>query len=53
MFNASYRCKAFLLTHDDRWNLGQVIVALLSWLYLSKYACSGDADCTMGDNMGW
>ncbi|KAM5343479.1 hypothetical protein ACJ41O_012016 [Fusarium nematophilum] len=36
------------------WNLGQVIVALLSWVFLANYACSADnAPCPMRDNMGW
>ncbi|OAL44006.1 MFS general substrate transporter [Pyrenochaeta sp. DS3sAY3a] len=36
------------------WNLGQVIVALLSWVFLTNMACSADqAPCRMGDNMGW
>jgi MFS family permease len=36
------------------WNLGQVIVALLSWLFFDKFACSAkDAPCRMQDNMGW
>ncbi|KDN71896.1 putative major facilitator superfamily transporter [Colletotrichum sublineola] len=36
------------------WNLGQVIVSLLAWLYLSHFACpSTDAPCRMQDNMGW
>ncbi|KAJ4331537.1 hypothetical protein N0V87_009081 [Didymella glomerata] len=36
------------------WNLGQVIVALLSWVFLANYACpSSQAPCSVGDNMGW
>ncbi|KAF1949151.1 MFS general substrate transporter [Byssothecium circinans] len=36
------------------WNFGQVIVALLSWVFLSNYACtSADAPCAMDSNMGW
>ncbi|KAL6707817.1 hypothetical protein ACN47E_003717 [Coniothyrium glycines] len=36
------------------WNLGQVIVALLSWLFLSNYACeASEAPCPMSENMGW
>nr|CBV37365.1 hexose transporter [Colletotrichum graminicola] len=36
------------------WNLGQVIVSLLAWLFLSHFACpSTDAPCRMQNNMGW
>ncbi|KAF3037050.1 hypothetical protein E8E11_005406 [Didymella keratinophila] len=36
------------------WNLGQVIVALLSWVFLANYACpASQAPCSIGDNMGW
>ncbi|TEA11007.1 Major facilitator-type transporter hxnZ [Colletotrichum sidae] len=36
------------------WNLGQVIVSLLAWLFLANFACpSTDAPCRMQDNMGW
>lgn len=43
-----------LVTLSAWWNFGQVVVALLSWAFLSKFACSGDdAPCPMRDNMGW
>ncbi|KAF7534142.1 hypothetical protein G7054_g6467 [Neopestalotiopsis clavispora] len=35
------------------WNFGQVVVALLSWVFLSNYACSDSTSCSMADNMGW
>ncbi|KAF6822662.1 MFS-type transporter PB1E7.08c 1 [Colletotrichum musicola] len=36
------------------WNLGQVIVSLLAWLFLAHFACpAADAPCRMQDNMGW
>ncbi|KAH8664604.1 major facilitator superfamily domain-containing protein [Xylariales sp. PMI_506] len=36
------------------WNFGQVVVALLSWVFLANFACSSaDAPCAMSDNMGW
>ncbi|KPM41051.1 putative MFS-type transporter PB1E7.08c [Neonectria ditissima] len=36
------------------WNLGQVIVALLSWVFLANFACSAeDAPCPASENMGW
>lgn len=43
-----------LVTLSAWWNFGQVVVALLSWAFLSHFACSGDdAPCAMRDNMGW
>lgn len=36
------------------WNLGQLIVSLLSWVFLANFACSStDAPCPASDNMGW
>uniref|UniRef100_A0A093VLC4 Putative MFS-type transporter PB1E7.08c n=1 Tax=Talaromyces marneffei PM1 TaxID=1077442 RepID=A0A093VLC4_TALMA len=36
------------------WNLGQLIVSLLAWVFLANYACDGDeAPCPRLDNMGW
>lgn len=36
------------------WNLGQVIVSLLSWVFMANFACSSeDAPCAQRDNMGW
>lgn len=38
------------------WNLGQLIVSLFAWLFLSKFSCPADADfatCPRGENMGW
>ncbi|KAK7425080.1 hypothetical protein QQZ08_008357 [Neonectria magnoliae] len=36
------------------WNLGQVIVALLSWVFLANFACyAEDVPCPASDNMGW
>ncbi|KAH8690655.1 major facilitator superfamily domain-containing protein [Talaromyces proteolyticus] len=36
------------------WNFGQLIVALLSWVFLANYACSSaEAPCAARDNMGW
>lgn len=43
-----------LVTLSAWWNFGQVIVALLSWVFLANYACdSSDAPCRLQDNMGW
>ncbi|KAM0431272.1 hypothetical protein ACHAPT_005242 [Fusarium lateritium] len=42
-----------LVTLSAWWNLGQVIVSLLAWLFLSKFACVDATDCTRQDNMGW
>ena len=36
------------------WNLGQVIVSLVAWVFLAKYACDGsEAPCPARSNMGW
>ncbi|KAK9796943.1 putative Major facilitator superfamily domain-containing protein [Seiridium cardinale] len=35
------------------WNFGQVIVALLSWVFFANFSCSDDTNCSMKDNMGW
>lgn len=36
------------------WNLGQVIVSLLAWVFLANYGCdSADAPCPASKNMGW
>ncbi|KAL1857587.1 hypothetical protein Daus18300_010227 [Diaporthe australafricana] len=36
------------------WNLGQVIVSLLAWVFLANYACdSSEAPCPARSNMGW
>ncbi|KAK2608253.1 hypothetical protein N8I77_006875 [Diaporthe amygdali] len=36
------------------WNLGQVIVSLLAWVFLANYACeSSEAPCSARSNMGW
>lgn len=36
------------------WNLGQLIVSLLAWVFLANYACDSDeAPCPRADNMGW
>jgi MFS family permease len=36
------------------WNLGQLIVSLLAWVFLANYACNSDqAPCPRADNMGW
>jgi MFS family permease len=36
------------------WNFGQVVVSLLSWVFLANYGCSSaDAPCPRSDNMGW
>lgn len=47
--------KQWLLTSLSAWwNLGQVIVALVAWVFLANYACEADeAPCKAGDNMGW
>ncbi|OLN86859.1 putative MFS-type transporter PB1E7.08c 1 [Colletotrichum chlorophyti] len=43
-----------LVTLSAWWNLGQVIVSLLAWVFLAHFACpSTDAPCRMQDNMGW
>ncbi|EFX05043.1 sugar transporter [Grosmannia clavigera kw1407] len=36
------------------WNLGQLIVSLLAWVFLANFACdSADAPCPRHTNMGW
>ncbi|KAL1297510.1 hypothetical protein AAFC00_005028 [Neodothiora populina] len=38
------------------WNLGQVIVSLISWVFLANYTCPTDSTpetCSRKDNMGW
>lgn len=36
------------------WNLGQLMVSLLAWVFLANYACDSDqAPCPRADNMGW
>lgn len=36
------------------WNLGQVIVSLVAWVFLANFSCSSDAEtCQKADNMGW
>ncbi|OOF93958.1 hypothetical protein ASPCADRAFT_516918 [Aspergillus carbonarius ITEM 5010] len=38
------------------WNLGQLIVSLLAWVFLANFACPSDstpATCHRSDNMGW
>ncbi|KAI3012803.1 Alpha-L-arabinofuranosidase axhA-2 domain protein [Aspergillus niger] len=38
------------------WNLGQLIVSLLAWVFLANYSCPTDstpATCHRSDNMGW
>ncbi|KAG8162425.1 hypothetical protein KVR01_008190 [Diaporthe batatas] len=36
------------------WNLGQVIVSLVAWVFLANYACeSSEAPCAASSNMGW
>ncbi|KAH7123021.1 major facilitator superfamily transporter [Dactylonectria macrodidyma] len=43
-----------LVSLSGWWNLGQVIVALLSWVFLANFACSADdAPCPASTNMGW
>ncbi|KAI8159617.1 Major facilitator-type transporter hxnZ [Colletotrichum sp. SAR 10_70] len=43
-----------LVTLSAWWNLGQVIVSLLAWVFLANFACpASDAPCRMQDNMGW
>lgn len=47
--------KQWLLTSLSAWwNLGQVIVSLVAWVFLANYACDGaGAPCPRQDNMGW
>ncbi|KAH8202899.1 hypothetical protein TruAng_002952 [Truncatella angustata] len=47
-FNAT-----ILITDRFQQNFGQVIVALLSWIFLANFACADDTNCTMKANMGW
>lgn len=36
------------------WNLGQLVVSLVAWVFLANYACaSSEAPCAPRDNMGW
>ncbi|RAH54672.1 Clavaminate synthase-like protein [Aspergillus piperis CBS 112811] len=38
------------------WNLGQLIVSLLAWVFLANYSCPTDstpATCHQSENMGW
>lgn len=36
------------------WNLGQLIVSLLAWVFFANYACdASEAPCPARDNMGW
>ena len=36
------------------WNLGQVIVSLVSWVFLANFSCPTNAEvCRKADNMGW
>ncbi|KAJ3539019.1 hypothetical protein NM208_g5659 [Fusarium decemcellulare] len=42
-----------LVTLSAWWNLGQVIVSLLAWVFLANFACTDAATCTREDNMGW
>lgn len=42
-----------LVTLSAWWNLGQVIVSLLAWVFLANFACSDATSCTRQDNMGW
>ncbi|KAL2812183.1 hypothetical protein BJX63DRAFT_421922 [Aspergillus granulosus] len=38
------------------WNLGQLIVSLLAWVFLANFNCPTDATpdtCSRADNMGW
>ncbi|KAI5262806.1 hypothetical protein E4T47_09172 [Aureobasidium subglaciale] len=47
----------YLLTAlSSWWMLGQVIVSLLSWVFLANFSCPTDstpATCRRSDNMGW
>lgn len=43
-----------LVTLSGWWNLGQLIVSLLAWVFLANFACAPeDAPCSMQSNMGW
>ncbi|KAL3430498.1 hypothetical protein BDV09DRAFT_189191 [Aspergillus tetrazonus] len=38
------------------WNLGQLVVSLLAWVFLANFSCPTDATpdtCSRADNMGW
>ncbi|PSR82631.1 sugar transporter [Coniella lustricola] len=36
------------------WNLGQLIVSLLAWVFFANYACdASEAPCPARSNMGW
>ncbi|KAL4802004.1 hypothetical protein BDV18DRAFT_167120 [Aspergillus unguis] len=38
------------------WNLGQLIVSLLAWVFLANFSCPTDAtpeNCDRSENMGW
>ncbi|RAL03261.1 Clavaminate synthase-like protein [Aspergillus ibericus CBS 121593] len=38
------------------WNLGQLIVSLLAWVFLANFACPSDSTpgtCHRSENMGW
>ncbi|KAJ5083767.1 hypothetical protein N7456_013194 [Penicillium angulare] len=38
------------------WNLGQLIISLLAWVFLANFSCPTDstpATCSRRDNMGW
>ncbi|KAL4866540.1 hypothetical protein BDV12DRAFT_210376 [Aspergillus spectabilis] len=38
------------------WNLGQLIVSLLAWVFLANYSCPADAtpdSCARSENTGW
>ncbi|KAM0438099.1 hypothetical protein ACHAQK_006830 [Fusarium lateritium] len=42
-----------LVTLSTWWNLGQLIVSLLAWVFLANFACTSPEGCTRQDNMGW
>lgn len=43
-----------LVTLSGWWNMGQLIVSLLAWVFLSKYSCTAaDAPCSLRKNIGW
>lgn len=49
---ATHQC--LLVALSAWWNLGQIVVALLAWLFLAHFACDAvDAPCVRRDNMGW
>lgn len=47
----------FLLTAlSGWWNFGQVVVSLISWVFIANYSCPADATpdtCRREDNMAW